>query len=57
MSTECYFCGKEVVEDDFCSGCDAHVCDECALMDPIGPHNPSDHQNVEEELEEVEDDG
>lgn len=50
MNEECYFCGREVDEhEDFCLGCDVHVCDDCDLLRPIGPHEPRNHQRIEVE--------
>ena len=41
---KCYFCGKEVTEDDYCYGCKEYVCEECNETDPWGSHDVEDHQ-------------
>lgn len=48
----CYFCEKEVMEGDYCYGCEHYVCEECdrASIDiPLGGHNVDDHQPEEDE--------
>lgn len=44
----CYFCGKEVTEDDFCYGCRHYVCQECDEETPFGNHCVEDHQEEDE---------
>jgi hypothetical protein len=43
MKPPCYFCGCPCQEDDFCSGCDEFICDDCDETHPMGPHDPEDH--------------
>ena len=43
-SPQCYFCGKEVTDDDYCYGCKHYVCDECESEQPSGNHNVEDHK-------------
>ena len=40
----CYFCEKLVTEDEFCYGCNAHICDDCEEVFPMGHHNPTEHK-------------
>lgn len=47
-SKVCYFCGKEVTEDDFCHGCKHYVCQECDEDMPLGNHCVEDHQEEDE---------
>ena len=52
---QCYFCGEECNEEDFCYWCKAYICEECigkALEAPWGNHFPEDHRIGEEEDEE-----
>jgi len=43
---ECYLCGGEVSEADFCWGCNEYVCQNCDDDGdfPIGDHKPEDHE-------------
>ena len=43
----CYFCRKEVDDDDYCYGCYEYVCQECYEKDgdfPLGKHDVEDHK-------------
>jgi len=53
--TNCFFCGGETTENDYCYGCHVPICEECSNWNSVaersvGPHEPEDH------MEEVEDD-
>ena len=39
----CYFCNREVGEDDFCFGCQQYICDKCDDSEQAGDHEPEDH--------------
>lgn len=50
----CYLCNRnfrsnDEAEDHFCSGCQAHVCSDCAASSPMGSHDPEDHLEEEDE--------
>jgi len=45
----CYFCEKEVTEDDYCFGCKHYVCEDCDHAPlTIGDHDVDDHQEEDE---------
>ena len=41
---KCYFCRKEVSEDDYCFGCDEYVCDRCDQNEVAADHIVEDHE-------------
>ncbi len=48
---QCYFCGGQCIEGQYCYGCKKYICDECETVEdpPWGKHLPEDHQEQEEE--------
>lgn len=44
---KCYFCHKEVSEDDYCFGCDDYVCEKCDenQTKAVGDHLVEDHKD------------
>lgn len=40
----CYFCNREVSEEDYCYGCREYICDDCDEMIPVGRHKVEDHK-------------
>jgi len=42
---KCYFCRREVSEDNYCFGCDEYVCDECDQNEVIADHLVEDHKD------------
>ena len=46
----CYFCGKQVTEDDYCYGCKHFVCDDCNVEPVLGKHDVDEHQKESEEV-------
>jgi hypothetical protein len=42
---KCYFCHREVSEDDFCFGCDEYICDKCDINEVGGDHLVEDHKD------------
>jgi hypothetical protein len=47
----CALCSDAVTEESFCHGCKKHVCEECGVSSPWGPHDVMDHQDEPEEPE------
>ena len=58
----CYFCGSDVDgEEDFCFGCQEHICDDCSGEDAgtwlnlcmaLGAHGVDAHADFLEQVEE-----
>jgi len=44
--TQCYFCGEQCTEEDYCYGCKTYICEECDSIreSPWGNHFPEDHE-------------
>jgi hypothetical protein len=42
---DCYLCGGEAEEADYCHGCEEYICEECdeGKDFPIADHKPEDH--------------
>jgi len=40
----CYFCGREVTDDDYCCGCQQYICDKCDDGAQVGDHEAEDHK-------------
>ena len=48
MPSKCYFCSRETNDDQYCHGCEHHICDECDVsLGLMGSHEPEEH--LEEE--------
>ena len=44
---DCYFCHKPTTNEDFCYGCEFHICENCigpAKLVPMGPHTIDAHK-------------
>lgn len=40
----CQFCNTNVdADENHCHGCNAVICDDCAVSNPFGFHDPEDH--------------
>ena len=46
---KCFNCEKEADEDDFCYGCNTHICAKCSLSSPWGTHEWTDHLEEEDD--------
>lgn len=40
----CATCDTEVGEEAWCEGCIAFLCQSCNQTEPVGDHEPGDHQ-------------
>jgi hypothetical protein len=43
--SKCYFCDREVTEDDFCLGCENYICNLCDENEVAGDHTVEDHKD------------
>jgi hypothetical protein len=41
---KCYFCHREVSEENYCHGCDEYICDNCDEEPQVGDHEVEDHK-------------
>lgn len=41
---KCYFCHKEVSDDNYCYGCGEYICDSCDNDIQVGDHEVEDHK-------------
>lgn len=45
----CFLCGDACGSEHFCFGCGKYICDRCDEMEPVGSHEPKEHQYAESE--------
>lgn len=49
---QCYFCHKEVPEEDYCYGCKEYVCNDCDETGAGGNHAVEEHKAPDDEVTE-----